>query len=217
MTMTPRQLIAKRVIDLFVAGSAVAVLLPLIVGVAAAVRMSGPGPVLFVQTRSGLNGRPFRVYKFRTMSPVGTVRAEREVREVDPRITPVGRLLRRTGLDELPQLLNVLRGEMSVVGPRPLVPWENDLCDARERTRLDMKPGMTGLSLVNGRNRIPWHQRVAWDVTYVETASLTLDLQICLRTVMVILTGRDAYLAAPEQRVAPAESVIDDGATGTAA
>ena len=207
MAMTLKQLRAKRAFDVTVAGLALTVLLPVIFGVAVAIRLTSPGPALFVQARSGLHGRPFRVYKFRTMTVAGTVMMEKEVREVDPRITRLGHWLRKTGLDETPQLINVLRGEMSIVGPRPLVPWENDLCDDHERKRLDMKPGMTGLSLVNGRNRIPWHERVAWDVKYVENATLKMDCLICLRTLLVVATGKDAYLPAAETRAEPAKAI----------
>jgi lipopolysaccharide/colanic/teichoic acid biosynthesis glycosyltransferase len=112
----------------------------------------------------------------------------------DPQITGIGAFLRRTGLDELPQLINVLKGEMSLVGPRPLLQWENERCDPRQATRLLVKPGLTGLAQVNGRNRIPWAERMEWDALYVEQASLRLDLRIMLKTIGIVLGGRDAYI-----------------------
>jgi lipopolysaccharide/colanic/teichoic acid biosynthesis glycosyltransferase len=183
----------KRAMDILGSLVGLALLSPIVMFAAAAIRLTTGGPAFFAQERTGRGGRPFRVYKLRTMSGVPAFRAGRETQAGDPRITPVGRWLRRTGVDELPQLLNVLRGEMSLVGPRPLLAWENDLCDARQAVRLLVRPGITGLAQVCGRNAIPWEDRVAQDVSYVERACLVLDLDILLRTLPVALLGLDAY------------------------
>jgi hypothetical protein len=126
-----------------------------------------------------------------------------ETQPCDPRITRVGGWLRATGLDELPQLLNVLRGEMSVVGPRPLLQWEIDRCQPRQRHRLLTEPGLTGLSQVNGRNRIDWDQRIEWDLAYLRSASLRSDLTILCRTVRIVATAADAYAPTADKAMAP--------------
>ncbi|MEW6443894.1 MAG: sugar transferase [bacterium] len=187
------QLSCKRLMDLLAASMGVTLLLPVLAVIAAAIKLTSPGPILFRQSRSGLNGRPFQVLKFRTMTTDTRPVVGTETLEDDPRITAVGRFMRKTGLDELPQLFNILRGEMSIVGPRPLLQWENDMCNARERRRLEVKPGITGLSQIHGRNAIPWHARVEWDVRYVERAGIRLDLWILLKTVPLVLFGENAY------------------------
>jgi sugar transferase EpsL len=183
----------KRAIDILGSLVGLALLSPLVMIAAAAIRLTTGGPAFFAQERTGRGGRPFRVHKLRTMSGPPAFLVGRETESNDPRITPVGRWLRRTGLDELPQLFNVLRGEMSLVGPRPLLAWENDLCDGRQAARLLVRPGITGLAQVCGRNAIPWEDRVALDVSYVQRACLGLDLDILLRTLPVALFGLDAY------------------------
>lgn len=186
----------KRIMDFVGAGLGVLLFSPVLLVVAVLIKATSPGPVFFVQPRSGRNGQPFPLLKFRTMTAGNHVAVGTETLANDPRITWIGQWLRRTGLDELPQLFNVLRGEMSLVGPRPLLRWENEMCNAREARRLLVKPGMTGLSQINGRNAIPWHARVEWDVRYVEQASLHLDLWILLRTVPTVLCGANAYAPA---------------------
>ena len=183
----------KRLIDL--AGATLGLILfsPVILTVIVAIRFSSRGPILFSQERTGRHGRIFRIYKFRTMIPATTVDQNREAREDDPRITRIGRFLRRSGLDELPQLVNVLRGEMSLVGPRPLLSWENNLCNPCQSRRLHVQPGLTGLAQVRGRNAIPWAQRVEWDVIYVETRTIRLDLLILFQTIPTVAFGRNAY------------------------
>ena len=194
---SPTSRSVKRALDLLGSVFALAVLSPLLVAIAAAIRLTSRGPVLFTQERTGRGGKPFPLYKFRTMAGPPAFVVGRETKTDDPRITPVGRWLRRTGCDELPQLVNVLRGEMSLVGPRPLLAWENALCEGREAHRLHVLPGLTGLAQVNGRNAIPWSERIVWDVTYVEQESLKLDLAILLRTIPVALFGRHAYATSP--------------------
>lgn len=151
---------------------------------ALAVRATSPGPVFFRQERVGMDGRPFTVWKFRTM-----VAGDNPVFPDASRITPVGRVLRRLSLDELPQLINVARGEMSVVGPRPTLAYQVERYDARQRRRLAVRPGLTGLAQVNGRNALDWPTRIEFDVRYVETQSVRTDLQILARTVRTMLSG----------------------------
>ena len=181
-------LTVKRAIDL-VGGVALLVLTsPVMGGVALAVMLDSRGSVLFSQKRAGLHGKPFRIYKFRTM--VTNEGAHRDIVSLDDRrITRVGRFLRRTSLDELPQLLNVVTGEMSLVGPRPqLIGTTRD----HERRRFDMRPGMTGLVEVSKPQLLTWDDRMALDVRYVEDWSLLLDLSILARTIPVMLARKNA-------------------------
>ncbi|MGZ4202625.1 MAG: sugar transferase [Thermoleophilaceae bacterium] len=190
----------KRVLDLCGSLAALVLLAPLLVAVSVAVRLSSRGPVLFRQPRVGRNGRTFNLLKFRTMYD-GADAAKPGLLDLneadglfkiadDPRVTPVGRVLRRTSLDELPQLVNVLRGEMSLVGPRPLVVEEDSLVQGWLRRRLDVTPGMTGMWQVLGSARIPLHEMVKLDYLYRSNWSLWLDLKILLRTVPFVLARR---------------------------
>jgi len=168
---------------------------PALIVCALAVRVSSPGPVLFRQRRLGRYGKPFQLFKFRSMiSGAPDLRngdGSTVCRTNDPRVTGVGRLLRRTSLDELPQLFNILRGEMSLVGPRPDQVDQLSYYTAGEARKLDVKPGLTGLAQIGGRNSISWQQRKALDVAYVENQSLRLDVQILLRTIPYVLMGKD--------------------------
>ena len=184
------QLAIKQLID--TAGSAVGLLLlsPLLLLIALAIKLTSKGPVLFRQERVGKDGRTFHISKFRTMvvgaQDMGTgIRTDAG----DPRITWVGRLLRKASLDELPQLLNVVAGTMSLVGPRPTIPEQVARYGPFERRRLEMKPGMTGWASVNGRNLNPWPVRIKLDVEYIDTFSLWLDLRILLRTIPAVFFG----------------------------
>jgi lipopolysaccharide/colanic/teichoic acid biosynthesis glycosyltransferase len=191
------------------AALALLVLSPLLLLVGALVWRSSPGPVFLRQTRIGKDGRPFRMYKFRTMLADCDPAPHRafyrslvkgEARPIggsfkltdDPRVTPVGRVLRRLSLDELPQLLNVLKGEMSLVGPRPPLPYEVELYDARALRRLSVRPGMTGLWQVNGRSALDFQQMVDLDLSYITRWSIWLDVAIVLRTPAVVLATRGA-------------------------
>ena len=192
---TPAQRAAKRAADVVWAAELLALLLPLLLLVAVAVRVTSRGEVVFRQERIGKNGRPFVIYKFRTMSAA----AERSqlgtyVHRDDPRITPLGRILRRTSLDELPQLLNVLRGDMSIVGPRPDLPHHVERYSDVQRRRLEVRPGITGLAQVSGRNDLSWEERIKLDVEYIERWSLLLDLAILAKTAGVVLGGSGAAL-----------------------
>jgi lipopolysaccharide/colanic/teichoic acid biosynthesis glycosyltransferase len=174
------------VVDLAVTAlvSPVAIVLGLVCAVL--VRATSRGPVLFRQLRVGRDGEPFTVLKFRTMLHDG---AENPVHPDADRITGVGRILRRASLDELPQLINVVRGEMSVVGPRPTLQYQVDRYDERQRGRLAVRPGLTGLAQVQGRNASAWSERIDLDLEYVEKQSVGLDLQLIARTVGALLRG----------------------------
>jgi exopolysaccharide biosynthesis polyprenyl glycosylphosphotransferase len=194
----------KRVIDLVLGSLMLLVALPVLVAVAIAVRLTSPGPAMFVQWRAGIGGKPFRVYKFRTMS----VDAEQRLADVidleqlehpmfkltaDPRVTPLGRFLRRTSLDELPQLFNVLRGDMSIVGPRP---EQLDLVERyapEHRFRLAVRPGLTGPMQVYGRGRLRFDERLAVEREYVENLSIGRDARMLVLTLAAVVRGRGAF------------------------
>jgi Undecaprenyl-phosphate galactose phosphotransferase WbaP len=197
----------KRALDLFGASLLLLMCLPLLGVIALVLRMEG-GPVLYAQWRIGRHGRPFRCWKFRTMLPdaeaqlaellaQNTVAREEWARDQklrdDPRVTRIGQVLRRTSLDELPQLWNILRGEMSLVGPRPMLEDQQARYGAALATCLSVRPGLTGLWQVSGRNRTTFAERVELDLAYVRQQSLALDLWILWRTVFVVLSQRGAY------------------------
>jgi lipopolysaccharide/colanic/teichoic acid biosynthesis glycosyltransferase len=174
----------KRLVDLAVL---LAVALPAgaIGAVAAlAVRLTSPGPVMFHQQRVGMNGQPFDCLKFRTM-----VHGDNPLIPDSSRITSAGRWLRRFSLDELPQLLNVARGDMSVVGPRPMLPFQAERCDRRQARRFAVRPGLTGWAQVNGRNSVDWPSRIELDLDYVERQSPLLDLRIIAGTARALVSG----------------------------
>lgn len=204
----------KRTSDILISLIALVVLAPIWSLIALLIKLDSKGPVFYVQERVGMDGRVFLVYKFRTMR-IGSDdeihkeyqkkfiagRAEANVGDDDkpayklrndPRITRVGRVLRRLSLDEVPQLMNVLRGDMSIVGPRPPIPYEVEAYELWHRKRLDMKPGLTGLWQVSGRNRLPFEEMVKLDLFYIENWSMLLDVKIILRTLLVVFRG-DGY------------------------
>jgi len=173
------QLTAKWLIDRACAALTLVLLAPVFAGIAVAIKLDSPGPVFFRQERVGLDGKPFVVWKFRTMLP-NSARPEAgfHVSAVDPGITRVGHFLRRWSLDELPQLINVLLGEMSLVGPRPTLAYQVQQYSEFQRQRLLMRPGLTGHAQVIGRNALPWSKRIELDVEYVRSWSLLLDLKL---------------------------------------
>jgi sugar transferase EpsL len=177
----------KRWLDLALATPALIAAAPVMGVVAAAIRLSMGSPVVYRQSRPGKDLRPFDIVKFRTMRAVRL--GETEALSDAARLTPVGRFLRKTSLDELPELLNVLRGEMSLVGPRPLLFRYVAYFTEEEMARQTVTPGMTGWAQVNGRNQATWDERLACDVWYVKNASLVLDLRILLRTVVAVFPG----------------------------
>ncbi len=198
------RLFFKRVFDIVLSGVSLVVLSPLMGCIAAMIRTTSPGPVLFQQTRCGLGGRRFTLYKFRSMiNNAEQMRAElHQLNELDgpvfkisddPRITPVGRWLRRFSLDELPQLWNILRGDMSFVGPRPAVPEEVEQYEDWQRRRLRMRPGLTCTWVLEGRNHLDFNRWMQLDLTYIDNWSLWLDVKIFLRTIPIVLSGRGAY------------------------
>ncbi len=167
---------------------------PLVGLLALAIRLESPGHSIYRQTRVGKDGRTFSIYKLRTMvRGAEFTGAGLAIQQGDDRITRVGALLRRYSLDELPNLWNVLRGEMSIVGPRPTVPIQVEQYTARQRGRLSVKPGITGWAQVNGRASLPWAERIELDLWYVEHRSLALDLTILVRTARMVLTGQGLY------------------------
>ena len=180
----------NRAADLALAGGALLVASPLLALAAIAVKLEDGGPVLYRQTRVGKDGTDFELLKLRTMV-VGaeTMGAGLAVDRGDPRITRSGRLLRKLSLDELPQLWNVVRGEMSVIGPRPTLRYQVEQYDERQRERLDVKPGITGWAQINGRAALPWADRIELDVWYVEHRSPRLDLRILARTPRALFRG----------------------------
>jgi len=180
----------NRAADIAVAGSALVVASPVLVLAAFAVKLTSPGPALFRQTRVGKDGSDFELLKLRTMV-VGaeTQGAGFAVNRGDPRITPVGRLLRRLSLDELPQLWNVVRGDMSVIGPRPTLRYQVERYTPRQRRRLEVKPGITGWAQVHGRATLAWDDRIELDVWYVEHRSALLDLRILAKTPRALFGG----------------------------
>jgi undecaprenyl phosphate N,N'-diacetylbacillosamine 1-phosphate transferase len=191
----------SRVLDVLLAVAALVALSPLLVAGAIAVRLSSPGPELFLQWRLGRDGLPFRLYKFRSMFQDAPDRRNADgstcSAEDDPRLTRLGRWLRRTSLDELPQLYNVLRGDMALVGPRPDLVDQLAYYTDHERVKLAVRPGLTGLAQISGRNNISWPRRKALDVEYVERRSLGLDLAILWRTVPYVLLRKDINNANP--------------------
>jgi lipopolysaccharide/colanic/teichoic acid biosynthesis glycosyltransferase len=184
----------KRGIDIVVAGVGSIVSAPLIALLAAAIRLESPGHPIYQQTRIGKDGRPFSIYKLRTMvRGAEFTGAGLAIQEGDDRITRMGALLRRYSLDELPNLWNVLRGEMSIVGPRPTVPVQVEQYTSRQRGRLAVKPGLTGWAQVNGRDSLPWPERIELDLWYVEHESISLDLRILAQTVGMVFSGKGLY------------------------
>jgi exopolysaccharide biosynthesis polyprenyl glycosylphosphotransferase len=177
---------------------------PLFLIIAALIKLTSSGPIFFKQVRCGLGGRKFAFYKFRSMivdaeerkkglEPLNEMSGPVFKIKDDPRITPVGRIIRKLSLDELPQLYNVLKGEMSLVGPRPPIPEEVQKYERWQRRRLSMRPGLTCLWQVNGRNEVDFEQWMKLDLEYIDNWSLGLDFKIMLRTIPVVLTGHGAH------------------------
>ena len=180
--------VGKRYFDFLLASIGLVVVSPLLIVIAAAVKLTSRGPVFYRQERIGYLGRPFEFLKFRTMI-VGAESMGAGILCVknDPRVTFMGRILRRFSLDELPQLLNVLRGEMSLIGPRPGLAYQAAQYTTEQRRRLSVLPGITGWAQVNGRNSLTWNQRIELDLEYIDGLSFTLDLRILLRTAGAVL------------------------------
>jgi lipopolysaccharide/colanic/teichoic acid biosynthesis glycosyltransferase len=186
--------VIRRAVDIVVATLLLALASPVLAVAVVAIRVESRGHPLYRQRRIGKGGRPFEVLKLRTMvQGAEGIGAGLAIDRNDPRITRVGALLRRTSLDELPNLLNVLRGEMSLIGPRPTLPGQVASYTPRQRGRLAIRPGITGWAQVNGRAALPWSERIELDLHYIEHRSLALDLRILWRTLAIVLGGSDLY------------------------
>lgn len=193
----------KRLVDLVIV--ALVALPAVVLGAACAlsVRLTSRGPVFFRQERVGMGGAPFVCLKFRTMAD-----GDNPIIPDESVITPAGRALRRLSLDELPQLLNVVRGEMSVVGPRPTLAYQVERWTPRQRERLNVRPGLTGLAQVNGRNDLSWPERIEFDLQYVETQSMRADLAILARTAGAMLGGEGTGATAADDPIARVEEPV---------
>lgn len=198
------QLFIKRVFDFICSAILLVLLSPLLLFIFIWIRLDSEGGAVFKQTRVGLDGVPFTIYKFRTMYKDADKRFKLKVdkdnlgtlvfqEKDDPRITKSGRFLRKTSMDELPQLINILIGNMSLIGPRPEIPAVADLYGEHEKIRLLMKPGVSGLAQVNGRGDLELEKTIEYDVTYVENYSLWMDVKIFFKTFKVVLRGDGAY------------------------
>jgi lipopolysaccharide/colanic/teichoic acid biosynthesis glycosyltransferase len=186
--------VTRRAFDVLVAGAALVVTAPVLAIAIVAIRLETKGHPIYRQRRIGKDGRPFDVLKLRTMvAGAESMGSGLAVSEGDPRITRVGAVLRRFSIDELPNLLNVLGGDMAIVGPRPTVPVQVQQYTDRQRGRLAVKPGITGWAQVNGRTSLPWDERIELDLWYIEHRSWRLDLRILLRTAAIVLGGQGVY------------------------
>jgi lipopolysaccharide/colanic/teichoic acid biosynthesis glycosyltransferase len=184
---------APRALDFLGAACGLVVSSPLVLAAAVAIRLESAGSPIFKQRRVGKDGVPFDMYKLRTMVSGSDSGPDLPLSQGDPRITRVGALLRRYSLDELPNLVNVLRGEMAIVGPRPTIPPQVERYTDRQRRRLEVKPGITGWAQVNGRVSLSWPERIELDIWYVEHRSLWLDLRILAKTFWLLVSGHGLY------------------------
>ncbi len=187
-------LFAKEVFDKIVSLIALIILLPIFLVAAILIKLDSPGPVFFLQERVGKEGKIFKVFKFRTMTVDAPEKTKgRYIEKSNSYVTRVGKFLRRSGIDELPQLINVLKGEMSLVGPRPTLPYQVEKYSNYQRKRLLMKQGITSWALIHGRNKLTWPERIEYDVWYVEHWSFWLDIKIIFKTVWVVAKGEGLY------------------------
>jgi lipopolysaccharide/colanic/teichoic acid biosynthesis glycosyltransferase len=197
----------QRALDVAIAGPLAVLTAPVVAVLALLIRLESPGHPLYTQTRVGLDGRLFEIYKLRTMvRGAEFTGAGLAIQAGDDRITRIGAFLRRYSLDELPNLWNVLRGEMSIVGPRPTLSVQVEQYTERQRGRLAVKPGITGWAQINGRASLPWPERIELDLWYVEHRSLALDLRILARTVGMVLGGEGIYKGERGGWVPPGET-----------
>ena len=199
-SMRTFNLFLKRAFDIVVSAAMIVLLtvIPVWIVVAVAIRLTSKGPVIYTQKRIGKNGKPFMIYKFRTMI---TEQYDANGAEImsENRITKVGRILRKTSIDELPQLFNVLNGTMSLIGPRPMLDYQAPRCVGEENLRFEMRPGLTGLAQVKGRNNIWWEERIQYDIEYVKTFTFWLDIGILFKTVLFVLKKQGTEVK-PEYR-----------------
>lgn len=186
-------LAVKRTADIIFSAAGLIVLMPVLLISAILLEVFMPGPLFFKQQRVGKNGRLFNILKFRSMKVDKALEASHDFTRDAERMTPFGKLLRRTKIDELPQLWNVLVGDMSLVGPRPTVKEQTDKYNDYQRQRLNMRPGMTGLAQVNGNVSLTWDERFVYDIEYVNNFSVLLDIKILCKTVLVVIMGEEKF------------------------
>ena len=197
----------KRISDVIISLISLIILFPIFTIAGILIKLDSKGPIFFIQERVGENGKIFKIYKFRTM----VTNSEKfglgyAVKKDDPRITKVGKYLRLTGIDELPQILNVLKGEMSLVGPRPTLPYQVKKYTDWEKRRLEMKPGITSLMIISGHNKLSWSEKIKTDTHYIDNWSLWLDLKILLKTVWVIIFTREGIYKDNPKAVLPEDN-----------
>lgn len=199
--MIKTQFVIKRSLDILLCAVILIAGIPILVSLAVAVKLSSPGPIMFIQRRAGKHGKPFKIYKFRTMrQPAEDYQQALVWTQMDEaRITRVGTFLRDYGLDELPQLLNILRGQMSIVGPRPLLVEQVVLLKGRQQKYLNMRPGVVTYSSIRGRRSLTFEQKVALNVWYVENWSLWLDMKILFQALFVVILRKNARFSALEE------------------
>ncbi len=185
-----KSFVLKRIFDILVSGIALIVLLPIFAIIGIFIKLDSKGSVFFIQERAGENGRVFRAYKLRTMVDNAVAVGGGKISQEDSRITRIGKYL-RWGIDELPQLINVFKGDMSLVGPRPTLIEQVNRYSKEHRRRLEMKPGLTGWALINGRNILSWPKKIELDIWYIDHWSLWLDLKILFKTIWVVIFTRD--------------------------
>jgi len=191
---TSLALFLKNIFDVLVGVFLLLLIIPILVFIAIVIKLDSNGPVFFKQQRVGFIGKPFSIYKFRTMiDNAVNVGAGLNIVDNDPRITAVGKILRDWSLDELPQIINIVKGEMSFIGPRPTLQYQVDNYTDHQLNRLNMKPGVTGWAQINGRNNISWEDRIELDVWYVDNWSLWLDIKIALKTPAVVFNKDNVY------------------------
>ena len=186
--------VLKRIFDIFASGIALIVLLPIFAIIGILIKLDSKGPVFFIQERAGKDGKIFKAYKLRTMIQ-GADKITKGIifGEDNPYITKVGKLLRRTGFDELVQLINVFKGDMSLVGPRPTLPYQIKKYNNIQKKRLSVKPGIAGWALINGRNSLTWDKRIELDLWYIKHWSIWLDIKILISTIYVVIKGEGLY------------------------
>ena len=193
-------LFLKRAFDIVVSLIAIVFLIfiPVLIVVPIVIKLTSKGPAVFTQTRIGKNGKPFVMYKFRTMIVEQYDKDGNEIMS-ENRITKIGKILRKTSLDELPQLFNILNGTMSIIGPRPMLDYQAPRCIGEENLRFEMRPGLTGLAQVKGRNNIQWEERIQYDIEYVKTFTFWLDIVILFKTVLLVFKKQGTEVK-PEYR-----------------
>lgn len=183
----------KRLFDVLLSGLGLLVMSPIFLLVVILIKITMPGPIFFYQTRVGRNGKLFDILKFRSMKVDKEAEEHFDFSKDEERITWFGKFLRRSKLDEMPQLLNVFKGDMSLVGPRPTIKEQVDEYTERQRGRLRVRPGMTGLAQINGNTALSWDERIAYDLEYVDRFSVLLDIRILMKTVLVVIFGEEKF------------------------